>query len=397
MSEKVLNPETKEEFTPEAPVEKDYLPPDTRTVATPTDFAAQFPNPLDTTEIISMCEELSMWKSLPEIQTGLKTYTWRELNVLDFVSGSHYVAFTDGSCPEEYDHDGDNFYVNLKNIGAKKSLTVSDIMHSMASISAGYGISKLIAPNDASEGLPGGSDAGAFYADAITDLKRKEVILASTLVLNGWDRLLVNGDATNHALEFDGLENWDSNRSCTFHKNTNTSSGTFSAATFDRFLNEACVAPQMIFGNPAAIQELMSAYFALGGATSPQTITFADGNRIVPGFNFASYVNTARGRMTVVADNNFRKTQITAGSYQADLWALRMTHNGEPLVFKITQIPLSLKDLVPGCTAISFELWAKTALVIKDCCAQSKFVGQFTGYIASTCSIVGADSSAALI
>jgi hypothetical protein len=397
MGEPVLNPETKEVFKQEevaAPVAKAYLPPDTRSVGEVTDFAAQFPDPLDTTEIINMCEELSLWKSLPEVQTGLKTYTWREMDVLEFVSGTHYIAFTDGSCPEEYDHDGDNLHVHLKNIGAKKSLTVSDIMHSMASISAGYGIKKLVAPYDSSEGMPGGNDIGSFYADQITDLKRKEVILASTLVLNGWDRLLVNGDATNHALEFDGVESWATNRSCTFHTNSNSASGTFSASTFDRFLGEACVAPQTIAGNPAAIQEMMSAYFAIGGAAAPQTINFNDGNRIVPGFNFASYVNTARGRMTVIADNNFRKTQITSGSYQADLWALRMSHNGEPLVFKITQIPLSLKDLVPGCTAISFELWAKTALVIKQCCAQNKFVGQFTGYIASTCSVIGTKEAA---
>jgi hypothetical protein len=66
-----------------------------------------------------------------------------------------------------------------------------------------------------------------------------------------------------------------------------------------------------------------------------------------------------------------------------------MTHNGEPLVYKITQIPLSVNDLAPGCTAVSFEVWAATALVIKGCCAQGKMTSQFTGRIASTCTVVG--------
>ena len=85
---------------------------------TPIDFAAQFPQPLDTTEIVAMCEELSFWKSLPEKQTALKAETWRELNELAFTSGSSYISFADGACPEEFYHDGDNSTITLKNIGA---------------------------------------------------------------------------------------------------------------------------------------------------------------------------------------------------------------------------------------------------------------------------------------
>jgi hypothetical protein len=113
------------------------------------------------------------------------------------------------------------------------------------------------------------------------------------------------------------------------------------------------------------------------------------GDRIVPGYNFASFVNTGIGRLQVVADNNFRKTAAGATTFQADLWAFRMTHNGEPLVYQVTQIPLSLNDLVPGCTAISFEVWAATALVIKACCAQGKYTTQFTGRLATTCTTIG--------
>ena len=110
---------------------------------TPIDFAAQFPQPLDTSGLVVMCEELGLWKALPELPTSLKAETWRELNELAFTSGSSYISFADGACPEEFYHDGDNTTVSLKNIGAHKSLEISDIMHSAAvsAISVGqYGV-----------------------------------------------------------------------------------------------------------------------------------------------------------------------------------------------------------------------------------------------------------------
>jgi hypothetical protein len=163
--------------------------------------------------------------------------------------------------------------------------------------------------------------------------------------------------------------------------------GTFSAASFDRFLGEACVKPTAILGHPSAIQEMMSGYFQLGFAGS-QVVNFQSGDRIVPGFNFASFVNTGVGRLGVIADNNFNRTTV-GSTFLADLWALRMSHNGEPLVFKLTQIPLSLRDLAPGCTAISFEIWAKTALVIKHCCAQGRYRSWYAGRIYSNCPVIG--------
>ena len=76
---------------------------------------------------------------------------------LEFTSGSAYVAFADGECPEEYTHDGANQTITLKNLGAKKTLSVSDIQHSMAVAGAGWhGINTLVAPAPSSEGLPGG-------------------------------------------------------------------------------------------------------------------------------------------------------------------------------------------------------------------------------------------------
>src|SRR5688572_2277348 len=60
---------------------------------TPIDFAAQFPQPLDTTELVAMCEEISLWRALPEKATSLKAESWRELNELAFASGSSFVSF----------------------------------------------------------------------------------------------------------------------------------------------------------------------------------------------------------------------------------------------------------------------------------------------------------------
>jgi hypothetical protein len=370
-------------------VQKQTDPVISPTYALPVDYAAQYPVPLDTTEIIAMCEEITAWKRLPEKKTALKQELWRELNELAFTSGSNYIAFADGVCPEEYYHDGDNAYVNLKNIGAKKSLGISDIMQSAAVAAANWnGINELVGGDASGEGVPGAFNAGTFARERVADLKEKEVRLGMTLVMNGWDRLLVEGDATTRPLEFDGIENYFANRSCTAHTNSNTASGTFSAASFDRFLTESCAKPTALFGNPQVMQELLAAYFQLGAAGS-QVINYNDGNRITPGFNFASFVNTAIGRLEIVADSNFNLLNAGGGAIQGAIYALRMSHNGEPLVYKITQIPLALKDLTPGCTEIAFEIWAKTALVIKHCCAHGVYTTQVTGRIASTCPVIG--------
>lgn len=393
MGEQVLNVEDKTVFRATDPV--------VTNVATPGDFTGQFPTPVDTTEILAMCEEISVWRAIPEIRTGLKAYTWREMSSLAMTSGSyHYAAFTDGACPEEYEHDGENQTVTLKNIGVKKSLTISDIMHSAASIQAGYGIAALLGPGQGSSGMPGGSDQGTMVRQMISDLKEKELTLGTVLLMNEWDMMLVNGNSTTQPLEFDGLATLGAGFS---HVNGTTGSfsgpvnntqgttGAYSAYEFDRFLAESCAKPTHIFGHPTAVQEMLSAYFQQGFQGS-QIINVASGDRIVPGFNFASFVNTAVGRLQVVADINFARTAIAGtDTFMSTLYALRMTHNGEPMVYKITQIPLGVVDLAPGCTAISFEIWAKTALIVKGDCFHgaytSRFGGRATGY--TTCTQIG--------
>jgi len=350
-------------------------------IATPIDFAAQFPTPLDPTEVIAMCEEINLLNAIPEYPTGLKEEIWRELNELAFTSGSNYIAFADGDCPEEYYHDGDNTTVTLKNLGAKKSLTISDIIHSQAVTVGGSGIRALLGGGAGSSGMPGGADVATMGLESISNLKEKEVKLGMTLVLNGEDRLLAVGNASSRPLEFSGIETQvtAANGAHTNSLSGQDASGTFAAQNFDRFLGEACAKPTHIFGHPQAVQEMMSGYFQLGFQGS-QLINFNGGDRIVPGFSFAGFVQTGVGRLQVVADTNFTKTASGTNSFRSNLYPLRMSHNGVPLVYRSTQIPLSLTDLAPGCTAISFEIWKKTALIIKAMCSQSLFqFGTYTG------------------
>jgi len=383
--EQVLNPGTNEAFVARR---TDPLVTD---VSTPADFAAQFPTPLDPTEILALCEDVTLIQAIPEVRTGLQTELWREMTSLAFQSGSAYIAFTDGACPEEYIHDGHNLTVTLKNLGAKKSLTISDIMHSAAVTQGGAGIRALLGGYAAGEGLPGASDVATFGRQAIADLKAKEMRLGMTLVLNGEDRLLAVGDVDSRPLEFDGIEGWvtTGNGARANLLTGQNASGTFSAQVFDRWLAEGCAKPTHIFGHPAAIQEVMSAYFQLGFQGS-QVINVASGDRIVPGFNFGGFVNTGIGRLQVIADSNFTRTSPVAGQFLSNVYALRMTHNGEPLVYRSTQIPLSMIDLAPGCTSISFEIWKKTALIVKALCAQGIYsFGQFTGRVTTTCTQIG--------
>ena len=364
-------------------------------VGTPADFAAQFPNPLNTHEIIAMCEETNLWRNIPAKPTDLKVEYYREMNELAFTSGSSYTTFADGACPEEYEHDGDNATVTLKNIGAKKSLTLSDIKHSaaVAGLSRGpygVGIGTMVDGFPSSEGFPGGSAEGVFGMQAIADLKAKEMLLASVLVMNGWDRLMVLGNSSSNALEFDGIENLISSGTGSQYNLPASISGTFSAADYDRFLAEGCARAQLIAGHPTAIQEMMSGYFQLGFQGS-QVVNFnGPADRIIPGYNFAGEVNTGVGRMRVVADSNFTRTALAGGTtFQSSLYSMRMTHNGEPLVYRADQFPLSFQDLAPGCTAISFEVWAKTALIVKAKCAHGKYTKVFSGRVTTTCPVVG--------
>lgn len=358
----------------------------------PTDYAAQYPIPLNTDEIVAMCEEITWLQALPAENTALKGETWRELNSLAFNSGSAYVSFADGECPEQYTHDGTNTSVTLKNIGAKKTLGISDIKQSIAIAMANWnGINNLIGPAFFGEGMPGAYQGGTFVQEHVASLKEKEIRLGMTLVMNGWDNLLVNGNSSSNSLQFDGLAKF-LDGSGAEHVNDNVGSGTFDAGNFDRWLSEGCAKPDTLVLPPQAAQEMLSAYFQLGFAGSQvlNLLQNSNGgaNRIIPGFNFAGFVNTGIGTLTLVADRNVGRTNIAGSKFQAKIYALRMRHNGIPLVYRLDQIPLSYHDLVPGCTTVSFMLWAKTGFILKHRCAHGVYTSQFNGRIVTTCPII---------
>ena len=358
---------------------------------TPADFAAQYPTPLDPTELLAMCEDTGLLMSVPEIPTGLKQEHWRELNAMSVTGTSNNsVFFGDGLCPEDYGHDGDNYTVTLKNLGVKKSLTISDIIHSAAIAAANWnGINTLVGGGAGSSGLPGGETMGTFMREHVADVKEKEIRLASTLTLNALDKFIALGSTATSGLQFTGFEEWATEVGVTFHTNVTTASGSFSGIEFDRFLSEACAKPTHVFGHPQAIQEMMSAYFQLGYQGS-QVVNFSEGNRITPGFNFGAFVNTGVGRLQVVSDIAFTRLASGTGSFVSDLFTMRMTHNGEPLVYRAVQIPLALKDLAPGCTAVAFEVWTKQALIIKNACMHGQYTGFFTGRsTVTTCTAIG--------
>src|SRR5512139_1335610 len=104
MSDVVLNLGT------DAEVEKAFVAKSTDPVilpqpyVQPTDFAAQYPTPLDTTEILRLCEEVTLLQAIPEQRTSLSAYTWREMTSLAFNSGSSFLAFADGECREYFTH-----------------------------------------------------------------------------------------------------------------------------------------------------------------------------------------------------------------------------------------------------------------------------------------------------
>ncbi|OGS01203.1 MAG: hypothetical protein A2V88_08970 [Elusimicrobia bacterium RBG_16_66_12] len=351
-------------------------------VPTPGDFANEFGTPVDPTEIIALCEELGLYTAFPEIVNGSRVESWRELTQLEFASGCDSCAFTPGECPEDSVHHTDTESVTKRHFGVKKSLTESDIRHSIAAIAGGVGVSALIgAFND--KGLPGELDAASLIRGGVADLKEKELRLAMILVLNCWDDLLVNGDNGANPLEFDGITNsitvTNGARAC-----PNWMTGTFSAANFDRFLSAGCANPQAILGHPTALAEIALGYYAIGS----QTVFFDRNEGIVPGLNFASQIMAGLGPIALIGDSRFPRVAGGDGSFTTIVYPVRLTHNGEPLIYKATQIPLSAKDLTPGCTAVAFEVWAVSALVVKAMCAQALCQMDFSGMIDDGCTYV---------
>jgi len=359
---------------------------------TPSQFDFQYPQPLDPLEVMAVCEEVGVLNAIPEKRTELKVELWMELSDLymDTVGGGQYIAFADGECPEEYEETGTYRHVTLKNLGVKKSLTLSDIKHSVA-ISGAGGIAALLGAFPASEREPGGFDLATFQREQVAGIREKEIRKGMSLTLDAWDWILVNGALGTDPLEFDGITTIVTALNGA-HCNTACPTGTFSVSDFDRFISEGCAKPTHIFGHTQALQELSAAYFQLGFGGSQVIQIPGPEPRVTPGYGFTDRVNTQVGPLQLVGDWNFDRTAQAGdcgGVFTSVLYPLRMVHNGEPLIYRITQMPLAYKELTPGCTAIAFQIWVKTALVIKALCAQACYQASFTGNITSTCTRIG--------
>lgn len=353
-------------------------------VGTPGDFLTEFPVPVDTTELITLCDETSLYRALPEVTNDSNVETWRELTELDFLSGCSDIAFPKGECPEDFQHStGRVEGVPLKHIGALKNLTESDIIASRASIQAGYGVNNLLGAFGPEGLTPGEGSVISLMNSRITDLKTKEMTLMGALILNGWDQLLVDGSAQINPDEFDGLTTLitaANGARC----NDSITSGSFDVDTFNAFLMAGCAHPQAIIGNPIALAAISLAYFGMG----LQSIFFDRNQNVVPGLHFAGEIMTVLGPITLIADRRFPVTDNGDGTINSTVYPVRLRHNGAPLIYKRTQIPLSYRDLAPGCTAIRFEEFAVTALIVKGLCAQSCYNADFAGLVDDTCSYI---------
>ena len=82
----------------------------------PSTFTDQYPQPLDPTEILDMCEEITVWKTLPEVITDYNADQWREMTALSFDSTgeTNHGFFTKGACPDEQTHEGENTSITRK-------------------------------------------------------------------------------------------------------------------------------------------------------------------------------------------------------------------------------------------------------------------------------------------
>ena len=345
----------------------------------PGDFTAQYPQPLDPTEVLTYCEETTVLQALPEVVTPFNADYWREMDELSFDTTGEAAEgfFAKGGCPDTIEHDGDNTSVARRFLGAQKTLSFEDIKHSMAVAGMqGLGISAIST-----------QDRRA----AVADVKAKEMLLMEIETLNKFDRALVKGSNALNPLGFDGIETQVT--SANGARVNADPTGTFDVEDFDNFLNAGCARATHVFGHPKALEAIKKGYLSLGatGGTQPimQIMMTKDGNQVVPGFVLADLVDTSIGRITLIPDFRFSVIQVQPDRFHSTVYPLRVYHNGEPIVYKSSQTPLSFKDLTPGCTAISFMIYCVSALVIKHMCAQAAFTANWPGVTGTNCEIVG--------
>ena len=345
----------------------------------PGDFTAEFPQPIDPTEILQLCEEISVYQALPEVVTAFNADHWREMTALEMAGdgATNHGFFAKGGCPDTHLRTGTNRTIARMYLGDQATLGYEDIKHSLAVAGmTGLGISAISTQSRRA---------------SIADAKAKEMLTMEINTLNNWDRAAVKGNNALFPLEFDGIETQVTQANGSRINADPT--GQFDVEEFDNFLAAGCARATHIFGHPKALRAIKYSYMSLGatGGTQPimQVVISKEGNQMIPGFTLADFIDTAIGRLTLVPDFRFTTIQVQPDRFHSTVYPLRLYHNGEPLVYKSTQTPLSFKDLAPGCTAISFEIYAVTALVIKHMCAQAAFTANWPGVVGTGCDIVG--------
>jgi len=345
----------------------------------PGDYTAQYPQPIDPTEILTLCEETSLFQALPEVVTAFNADSWREMDELEFTGDgvTNEGFFLKGGCPDTVEHDGDNMSKARMYIGAQGTLSNEDIKHSLAvAAMEGLGISAI---------------STQTRRAAVADVKAKEMLLQEILTVNKWDKALVSGNSATNPLAFDGVEVQVTGANGARVNSDPT--GTFDVDEFDNFLVAGCARATHVFGHPKALSAIKMGYMSLGatGGTQPimQILITKDGNQVVPGFIMADMIDTSIGRITLVPNFRFNTIQVQPDRFHSTVYPLRLYHNGEPIVYKSTQTPLSFKDLAPGCTAISFMIYAVSCLVIKHMCAQAAFTANWHGVVGTGCDIAG--------
>lgn len=286
----------------------------------PTQFTAQYPQPLDPTEILDMCEEITVWKTLPEIVTDYNSDQWREMTSLSFDSTgeTNHGFFTKGSCPDEQIHEGENTSVTRRFLGVYESISYEDLRHSIAvSRTRGLGISRL------------SLDSGM---ETVIGVKEKAIKLNEVVALNKWDLALVKGSNAVVATAFDGIEIQVTNANGA-RVNSNPT-GTYNEEEFDNFLAAGCARPTHIFGHPKALRAIALGYLSLGatGGTQPVQMIQINQDRsgIVAGFTLAPRIQTFVGELILVPDFRFTATTTGADIFSSTVYPLRVYHNGEP-------------------------------------------------------------------
>lgn len=286
----------------------------------PAQFTEQYPQPLDPTEILDMCEEITVWKTLPEVVTDYNADTWREMDSLSFdaTGETNHGFFTKGSCPDEVTHEGANTTVTRRYIGAYESITYEDLRHSIAvAKTRGLGISRL------------SLDSGM---ETVIGVKEKAIKLQEVVVLNKWDLALVKGNAAVVANAFNGIE-IQVVAANGARVNSNPTGG-FDIEEFDNFLAAGCARPTHIFGHPKALRAIAIGYLALGAVGGTQPVQMININQdrsgIVAGFTLAPQIQTFVGKLILVPDFRFTATTTGADIFSSTVYPLRVYHNGEP-------------------------------------------------------------------